>query len=75
MNQSLALPQANLVAYWRFDEGAGSFAYDASGNGWTGTLINSPVWLASSVPFTRAALSTRDAQKQIPAMRRVNCFL
>jgi len=27
------------------------------------------------VHLTRAALSTRGAQKQIPAMRRVNCFL
>ncbi len=29
----------NLLAYWSFDEGAGSFAYDYSGNGNTGTVV------------------------------------
>ncbi len=29
----------NLLAWWTFDEGTGSFAYDYSGNGNTGTVI------------------------------------
>ena len=33
-----------LVAYWSFDEGSGTTAYDASGNGNHGTLINGPKW-------------------------------
>jgi len=35
-----------LVGYWSFDEGSGSTAYDASGNGNDGTLINDPKWTA-----------------------------
>lgn len=33
-----------LVAWWKLDEGAGTTAYDSSGNGYHGTLVNSPVW-------------------------------
>lgn len=40
------LPVAsNLVAYWSFDENTGNIAYDASGNGNNGTLVNSPDWV------------------------------
>jgi len=35
-----------LVGYWSFDEGSGSTAYDASGNGNDGTLIHDPKWTA-----------------------------
>jgi fibronectin type 3 domain-containing protein len=31
-------------AYVKFDEATGTTAADAMGNGWTGTLVNSPVW-------------------------------
>jgi hypothetical protein len=40
---------ANLQGYWKFDEGAGVSTADASGNGNTGTLINSPIWIPSTV--------------------------
>ena len=33
-----------LVAWWKLDEGVGTTAYDSSGNGRHGTLVNSPVW-------------------------------
>jgi hypothetical protein len=33
-----------LVGYWSFDEGAGTTAYDASGKGNNGTLVNGPKW-------------------------------
>ncbi|MDD5556568.1 MAG: right-handed parallel beta-helix repeat-containing protein [bacterium] len=32
------------VAIWHFDEGAGGYAYDSSGNDHTGTLHNGPEW-------------------------------
>ncbi|PWU22155.1 MAG: hypothetical protein C5B50_00080 [Verrucomicrobia bacterium] len=51
MNRTLTLPQPNLVAYWRLDEGAGTTANDSSGNGYTGTLTGAPAWTVSSVPF------------------------
>jgi PKD repeat protein len=47
MYSSLPLPQANLVAYWRFDEGTGEVAHDASGNGRDGILVNGPQWSSS----------------------------
>ncbi|RJP45685.1 hypothetical protein C4587_00500, partial [Candidatus Parcubacteria bacterium] len=38
---------ANLVGYWKFDEGSGGTTSDSSGNGNTGNLVNSPAWLTS----------------------------
>ena len=42
---------ANPVGEWNFDEGSGQYAYDTSGNGYTGTLgsttgadTNDPIW-------------------------------
>jgi hypothetical protein len=51
MHLTTSPSDANLVAYWRFDEGSGSTTQDVSGNGWIGTLFNSPTWLVSSAPF------------------------
>lgn len=54
--------ESNLVAYWRFDEGAGTIAADATGHGHTGTLINGPAWVESTVPpVPGAALSFNEA--------------
>jgi len=33
-----------LVGWWRFDEGSGTVAYDSSGNGHHGNLLNSSTW-------------------------------
>jgi hypothetical protein len=33
-----------LLAYWPLDEGPGTSAADATGNGHTGTLLNAPTW-------------------------------
>jgi len=38
-----------LVAYWSFDEGSGNIAYDSSGNGNHGTLINGPKWTQGKI--------------------------
>jgi hypothetical protein len=32
------------IGWWKMDEGSNSYAYDISGNGNTGTLVNSPSW-------------------------------
>ncbi len=42
-------PTADEAAVWHFDEGSGLYAYDASGNGNTGTLVNSPSWTNTGV--------------------------
>ena len=34
----------NPVAHWRLDEGAGTTAADATGNGYNGTLLNGATW-------------------------------
>ena len=40
---------ADLVAHWRFDEGSGTTASDASGNGNHGTLQGNPQWVAGRI--------------------------
>jgi hypothetical protein len=42
---------ANLLAYWTFDEGSGSIAYDYSGNSNTGTVLfgNAGAWTSGMV--------------------------
>ena len=40
----------NLVAYWKFNEGSGTSLGDATGNGNTGTLANSPTWTTGVGP-------------------------
>jgi hypothetical protein len=39
-------PGSGLVGWWRFDEASGTIAYDSSGNGHNGTLINGPARVA-----------------------------
>ncbi|MFB0554050.1 MAG: LamG domain-containing protein, partial [Phycisphaerae bacterium] len=40
---------AELVGYWKFDEGSGTIAYDSSGNGLDGTLNGDPQWVAGQL--------------------------
>ncbi|MFH1718403.1 MAG: LamG domain-containing protein [Planctomycetota bacterium] len=40
---------ANLVAHWRLDEGSGTTAADASGNGNTGNLQGDPKWSVGKI--------------------------
>ncbi len=41
--------RADLIGWWRFDEGSGTTAYDSSGNGNDGTLIGNPQWVAGKI--------------------------
>jgi hypothetical protein len=58
-----------LVGYWSFDEVAGTTAYDSSGNGNNGTLINDPVWSAgeygSALTFNGANSSVETSNSSI----------
>lgn len=46
-NQASARPLAtSLRACLHFDESSGATAADATGNGWTGALVNGPLWTA-----------------------------
>jgi hypothetical protein len=40
---------SGLVGYWNFDEVTGTIAYDKSGNGNNGTLLNGPTWTSGKV--------------------------
>lgn len=44
---------ANLVGWWKLNEGASTTAYDSSGNGNHGTLINAPTWVTGPVDCNR----------------------
>jgi 1,4-alpha-glucan branching enzyme len=47
-----ATTATNLLAYWTFDEGSGSLAYDSSGNGNTGSVFfgsNGGAWTSSGL--------------------------
>ena len=45
---------AELVAYYPLDEGSGSVAADASGNGHDGEIIGEPTWVDGQPGFGRA---------------------
>ncbi len=47
-NLPLAGDEANLVAYWRLDEGTDTTTADATGFGHTGTLVNNATWIGST---------------------------
>jgi hypothetical protein len=54
-----------LVGYWKLDENTGTSTADSSGNGFTGTLTNSPTWTSagkfgSAVSFDGAQVSNSD---------------
>ena len=38
-----------LVGWWKFDEMAGTIAYDSSGNGNDGTFVGDPQWVAGKI--------------------------
>jgi hypothetical protein len=48
-NKRLIDQAQGLVGYWPFDEGTGTIAYDYSGNGNNGTLVNNPQWVDGKV--------------------------
>jgi|TARA_Y100000296_G_C5156432_1_gene249326 hypothetical protein len=44
LNYEFSAGNENLIGYWRFTEGSGTSSVDESGEGNTGTLINTPTW-------------------------------
>ena len=45
-DQEITGPTTGLIGRWGLDEGSGSTAADSSASGMTGTLINTPTWVA-----------------------------
>jgi PKD repeat protein len=58
MNRRLAGTEPGLAGYWRFDEGAGAFANDATANANHGALTNGPVWVVSTIPLGLISIVT-----------------
>jgi hypothetical protein len=48
MTTPLSTSATNLLAYWKFDEGSGTTAYDSSGNANTGTVVNA-TWTSGMI--------------------------
>jgi len=44
-----SIAKADLAAWWKLDEGSGTTASDASGNGNNGTLNGDPQWVAGKL--------------------------
>jgi hypothetical protein len=51
LNRSLTGAEPGLMAYYRFDEGAGPSAADSTVYGHNGVLINGPAWANSTAPL------------------------
>ena len=58
MGQPLSGTEANLLAYWKFDEGSGTNAFDATGHGYNGLLVNGPTWTNSTTAQCPAVWGT-----------------
>lgn len=46
---TLQLPASSLIGWWKFDEGAGSSAFDSSNSAADGTLVGAPAWAAGRI--------------------------
>jgi len=46
-----SISKADLVGWWRFNEGSGDTAMDSSGNGHHGTLLGTPEWVIGPPGF------------------------
>lgn len=47
--QQLGGLDMDLFSWWKLDDGSGTSAVDSSGNGNTGTLVNSPSWVGGKI--------------------------
>ena len=57
-NKNLSNSAANLVAYYRMNDGSGTVAANSATNssGINGTLVGSPTWISSPVQFSKNSL-------------------
>ncbi len=67
---------AELVGWWKLDEGSGTTAFDSSGNGNDGTLQGAPAWVddgkfGKAVKFNGSSdyLTAHDSENLDPKVR------
>jgi len=58
MYRTAPTANANLKNYWQFNDGSGTTLSDMKGTA-TGTLQNTPIWVASTIPFAAGAVNTQ----------------
>jgi len=58
VSPAIAPGNNGLVGLWQFDENTGITAYDSSGNGNSGILVNSPTYIAIPTYLNQMALTT-----------------
>ncbi len=51
LNRRLVGNEDGLVAYWRFDEGAGNLVRDQTDHAYQGTIHGQPLWVDSDAPI------------------------
>jgi len=66
------VPLSGAVGIWHLDEGTGGFAYDASPNGNTGTLTNSPTWTTGKFGNALSFASASSQYVSIPISTSLN---
>ncbi|MBN2560047.1 MAG: VCBS repeat-containing protein [Phycisphaerae bacterium] len=66
MRQELNGNEAGLAAYYRFDHVSGTVLIDLTTHGNTGTLVNGPVWTASTVPWFGLTATAGDHGAIVP---------
>ncbi len=62
LSRSLTGTESGLAAYYRFDEGAGTMAHDATPNGNNAALVNGPLWSWAGSPGSEPAVFTEAAR-------------
>jgi hypothetical protein len=68
MSYPLTGAEPNLLAYWKFDEAGGADAFDATTNGYNGTLINGPQRVLSTIPQSWGNALSLNGNTQYVAM-------
>ncbi len=57
---SASAARADMIGWWRFEEGSGDTAHDSSGNGHDGTLLGTPEWGTGPTGFGGAVVFNPD---------------
>lgn len=57
LRKGVSISRAGLVGQWNMNKGTGDTAYDSSGNGNHGTLVNNPTWSTDTPPYRLPKLS------------------
>jgi len=66
-NEAQAITGTPLLARLKLDDASGTTAADATGNGWTGTLVNTPTWTTGKLGGALSLASASSQYVTLPA--------